>query len=100
MELRNAHVETKPHLSMWTRLAHCGVKGIVWVFRHKGIMKSLPLNIMDVKVLVDWQSPVLEVLLWFWGISGSFQGCLGSKIKNKYIYKTNVIRIVDLYLQF
>ena len=64
------------------------------------VYEKITINIVDVKVLIDWQSPVLEVLLWFWGISGSFQGYLGSKIKNKYIYKTNVIRIVDLYVQF
>ena len=62
--------------------------------------ETLSINIVDVKVLIDWQSPMLEVLLWFWGISGSSQGHWGSRIKNKYIYQTNVIHIVDLYLHF
>ena len=35
------------------------------------VYEKLTINIVDVKVLIDWQSPVLEVLLWFWGISGS-----------------------------
>ena len=40
------------------------------------VYEKLSINIVDVKVLIDWQSPVLEVLLWFWRISGSFQGVI------------------------
>ena len=48
------------------------------------VYEKLTINIMDVKGLIDWQSHVLEVLLWFWGISGSFRGSLpgGLKLKN------------------
>ena len=42
---------------------------------------------------------MLEVLLWFWGISGSSQGYLGSKIKSKYIYTklTSFVLLTYIY---
>ena len=64
------------------------------------VYEKLTINIVDVKVLIDWQSPVPEVLLRFGENSSSPQGHWGSAIKNTKIYKNNAIRIVGQFLCF